>query len=387
MSFRCFIAVTDTFMVAASLFGQSSTSAGAGKTAPSPPVEVKRVQPQNSRKAVSKDGVPPVDQYPFERLIGDLEEASPPRSAGPDAKDGTPPSEVPKDWPMPKDVPLSQTAREALSVSQSWMTEKQAPTPGKEGSVLYTFGASLPTIVCAPLRVCVLELEPGEKLIGEPHIGDSVRWSIAPATTGGPELLTSMIVIKPKQAGLDTNLLVPTDHRAYYVRLISKPEEYLARVAFSYPDDDVSKWKIHLAQQEQRRKQELENSRIEPVETMENLYFDYRVTGGDENMRPVRVVDDGKKTFIQMPAGAAVRETPVLVVLGPEGKPEMVNYRVKGNLYVVDRLFERGALLLGVGKRQRRAEIVRGTYHSGNAKAESRALSRSVGQSQEKNKD
>jgi type IV secretory pathway VirB9-like protein len=40
----------------------------------------------------------------------------------------------------------------------------------------------------------------------------------------------------------------------------------------------------------------------------------------------------------------------------------MVNYRVKGDMYIVDRLFERGALLLGVGKKGQRAEIIRGTY-------------------------
>jgi P-type conjugative transfer protein TrbG len=197
-----------------------------------------------------------------------------------------------------------------------------------------------------------------------------------------------MIVVKPKQAGLDTNLLVTTDRRAYYVRLISKPEEYLARVAFSYSEDETSKWKAHLAQQEQRKKEELASARIEPMETMENLYFDYRVSGGDENMRPVRAVDDGKKTFIQMPPGAAVREAPVLVVLGPDGKAEMVNYRVKGDLYIVDRLFERGALLLGVGKRQRRAEIVRGTYHGGKGKSGSKELYRDFGGvSPEQNKE
>src|SRR5439155_26691790 len=141
-------------------------------------------------------------------------------------------------------------------------------------------------------------------------IGDSVRWSISPASAGRPDLTTSMIVIKPKQAGLDTNLLVTTDRRAYYVRLISKPEEYLARVAFSYPDDEAAQWKTQLAEQERRRKEAIDNTRIEPVEALENLYFDYRITGGDENMRPVRVVDDGKKTFIQMPSGAAVREAP-----------------------------------------------------------------------------
>ena len=383
-----FIVATVKLMLAAPVFCQVSTPEGVGRSTPTPPLEVKRVRPPASGKAVPNEGVPSVDQYPFGRLIGELEGKGSPQPGRPEGSGGAAPaSEVPKDWPMQKDVPLSPTAREALNVSQPWMTEKQAPAPGKGGRVLYTFGAGLATVVCAPLRVCVLELQPGEKLVGEPHIGDSVRWSIAPASAGRPDLATSMIVIKPKQPGLDTNLLVMTDRRAYYVRLISKPEEYLARVAFSYPDDDDAKWKAHLAQQEQQRKEELRRSRIEPVETMENLYFDYRITGGDEYIRPVRVVDDGKKTFIQMPAGATVREAPVLVVLGPDAKPEMVNYRVKDDLYVVDRLFERGALLLGVGKKQRRADIIRGTYRSRNQKADSKELSRGHGQGQNANKN
>jgi type IV secretion system protein VirB9 len=169
-----------------------------------------------------------------------------------------------------------------------------------------------------------------------------------------------MIVVKPKQAGLDTNLLVTTDRRAYYLRLISKPEDYLARIAFAYPESESAKWKAQLAEQERRRR-EASEAKVASVDSLEHLYFDYRIQGGDENMRPVRVVDDGKKTFIQMTPNAANREAPVLVILGPDG-PEMVNYRVKGDMYIVDRLFERGALILGVGKKARRTEIIRGTY-------------------------
>lgn len=268
MVFRCFIAGAALVFSAASSFGQGAP----------PPVAVKRVRAQNSGTTAPNEAVPAVDQYPFNQLITQLENGDPPRPDNQDVREIPQLSEVPKDWPPPKDVPLSQTELDALSVSESWMTEKQTPTPGKDGRVLYTFGAGLPTVVCAPLRVCILELEPGEKVISEPHIGDSVRWSIAPATSGQADLLTPMIVIKPRQAGLDTNLLVTTDRRAYYVRLISKSEEYLPRVAFSYPEDDNSKWKVLLAQQEQRRKQELENSRIESIDTMENLYFDYRLS-------------------------------------------------------------------------------------------------------------
>jgi len=326
------------------------------------PVEVKRMPP--TPKASAADGVPSPEKYPFGKLIQTLESdaptVAPPRMAL-SATSQSSAVELPKDFNPGKDVILPPTAMDALAVGQAWMSEKHTPAPGKDGRVLYTYGAGLPTVVCAPLRVCVVELEAGEKLIGEPHIGDAVRWIIAPAGAGQSGAVTPMIVLKPKQAGLDTNLLLTTDRRAYYLRLISKPEEYLARVAFAYPEDETRKWQVHLAREEQRRQAEQEAAQVSPVESLENLYFDYRIDGTEPNIRPVRVVDDGKKTFIQMTPNAAHREAPVLVVIGPDG-PEMVNYRVKGDMYLVDRLFERGALILGVGKKAHRVEIIRGTY-------------------------
>ena len=89
------------------------------------------------------------------------------------------------------------------------------------------------------------------------------------------------------------------------------------------------------------------------------MYFNYRLKGGDNNIRPVRVFDDGKKTYIQISQAARNREAPVLVVIGPDGKQEMVNYRVKDDMYIVDRLFERAELILGSGKKARKVEIDR----------------------------
>ena len=53
--------------------------------------------------------------------------------------------------------------------------------------------------------------EAGEKIVGEPQIGDSVRWNISPALYGVGDDATSVIVLKPQVPGLDTNLLVTTD--------------------------------------------------------------------------------------------------------------------------------------------------------------------------------
>ena len=76
-------------------------------------------------------------------------------------------------------------------------------------------------------------------------------------------------------------------------------------------------------------------------------------------MRPVRVFDDGSKTYIQMPAGVQHREAPVFVVLNANGNGEMVNYRVKDQTYIVDRLFTRAELVLGSDKKAEKVEISR----------------------------
>ena len=56
-------------------------------------------------------------------------------------------------------------------------------------------------------------------------------------------------------------------------------------------------------------------------------------------------------------AGAPVSygEVPPLFVSGEEGGTELVNYRLRGRYYVVDRLFERAELRLGA----RRQDVVR----------------------------
>ena len=301
-----------------------------------------------------------LDKYDFGEQVRVLEGAQPATPTPPPAKRAVVARAAEKPVEVKADVPLTPTAEEAVRVSAQWMTSKNPPAAGPDGKVLYSYGAGLPTVVCAPLRVCIIELQPGEKLMGEPQIGDSVRWNLAPASYGKGDDTTSVIVLKPQSSGLDTNLLITTDRRAYYLRLISKPEEYVARVAFAYPDGDDRKWREHLAQQREEQKAADRNSQLTPAAiAVGNLCFDYSVKGGDENVRPVRVFDDGAKTYIQMPAGVQNREAPALVVVGADGKSEMLNYRVKDQLYIADRLFDHAQLILGAGKKAQKVEITR----------------------------
>ena len=272
---------------------------------------------------------------------------------------------------LKREVPLNPAMQNALSQAEQLKAEPVQTTTGKDGRVLFTYGVGLPTVICAPLRVCTIELQPGEKIMGEPEIGDSTRWEIVPASSGTGEMLTPIIVLKPHAVGLDTNLVVTTDKRTYYLRLISKDTEYIARTAFTYKEDEDKRWAQYLAEQQQRTQQSQAQATVVelPGDALDRLNFHYTVTGGSDSIRPLRVCDDGSKTYITMPDAVLHRELPTLIieslnVKGEKGQ-EMVNYRVKGNMYIVDRLFDRAALLLGVGKKADKVEIRRDTLVAG----------------------
>jgi type IV secretion system protein VirB9 len=246
------------------------------------------------------------------------------------------------------------------------------------------FGAGMPVLVCAPLRVCVLELERGEHIQSQPQIGDSRRWDVTPVSSGSGVDETPLLIVKPIEAELDTDLVVPTDRRTYVVRLVSDPTRYVSRVAFKYSADDHARWTAFQAQQDARQRDaalvaeqagraqkeaavQTEKDKKDGVAEMtinpaDKLYFDYNIEG-DPKLVPQRVLDDGLRTYIFYPNNHRFRELPTLIIL-VNGKGELVNFRVEGNKYVVDRLFDKAFLIVGVGKKQSRVKITRNQHYT-----------------------
>ncbi len=72
----------------------------------------------------------------------------------------------------------------------------------------------------------------------------------------------------------------------------------------------------------------------------------------------LRAFDDGRKVYIQMPSGTSQGEAPPLFVAGADGRPNLVNYRVRGSYYIVDRMFGAAELRLGEDP-QRIVRIIR----------------------------
>ncbi len=201
-------------------------------------------------------------------------------------------------------------------------------------------------LYAAPEQVTDIALEPGERL-NSVSAGDTVRWVVGDTSSGGAGGSGAAagervhILVKPIAPGLSTNLVIATDRRAYHLEMRSFRETYMAAISWTYPQDELIA--LRKRNDESGSAADLQ---IEGAQTFENLNFRYRLTGKAPWM-PARVFDDGAKVYIQFPSSLPQGEAPPLFVQGSEGKPALVNYRVRGNTYIVDRLFAVAELRLG----------------------------------------
>lgn len=125
----------------------------------------------------------------------------------------------------------------------------------------------------------------------------------------------------------------------------------MAAIRWTYPQDELValKRKADAAQAAQPVAADL---------AIDQLNFDYAITGDRTSWRPVRAFDDGRRTYVEFPPTLVTGELPPLFIVGPDGTAELVNYRLRGRFYVVDRLFDAAELRLGM-KRQQLVRITR----------------------------
>jgi type IV secretion system protein TrbG len=132
---------------------------------------------------------------------------------------------------------------------------------------------------------------------------------------------------------------------------------------FTYPDEDQTKWANY---RHQVLKDRQDKTLPQTGEYLGDLDFSYEITpNGTIAWTPLRVFNDKQKTIIQMPEAMAQSEAPTLLVVRREGglfddgETVQVNYRIQGNRYIVDTVFDSAILIAGVGKYQDAVAIKR----------------------------
>ena len=221
-------------------------------------------------------------------------------------------------------------------------TQRPLNAANSESKTVYAYTPdSIYTLYGAPGRVIDIQLQPGEKLSGPVIAGDTVRWVVGTATSGNGNAITHVLV-KPIMAGIETNFIITTDRHYYHLIAKSLDRNFLPTVSWTYPQDEMAKFETY-SQEGHASGDTLVTDGISP----DKLNFKYKIDPDDEYpWTPVRVFDDGSKTYIQMSRNMKNTEAPVFFVKDKRGL-NLVNYRVKGDYYIIDRLFDEGEFRCG----------------------------------------
>ncbi len=254
-------------------------------------------------------------------------------------------------------VKLNPKEQKGIDLAEQWKNRSDMPFLGEDGSIQFVYGTTLPSVVCAPLYASDIALQPGES-VRQILVGDASRWKISPGTSGSNENAVTHLVIKPSDVGLSTNLVVHTDRRSYNILLVSKKDQWMPLISFSYPEDTQTQWAAYSEQHQQLLKAKAVYSTA--LSTSTGLNFNYQIKGDSPLWKPVRVYSDKAKTYIQFPANVKYAQAPALVILDRTNQEQLVNYRMVDDRYVIDQVIEKAALIRGIGHHQERVEISRG---------------------------
>ena len=256
--------------------------------------------------------------------------------------------------PMPGHAPASKPKGSPLQLASD-ANHKASAVPDKSdyfnAIVQYSYEpGTLYQVYAEPMRITDIALEPGEKILGAPASGDVVRWLLALGKSMQGGIEQWHVYLKPTRPELETNLAINTDRRSYLLELHSYADTYMAAIVWRYPEDELARLQAQASELAGQQKNAV------PVVGIDALNFGYtiQVVKGAPAWTPVQVFDDGRRTFVRFPSAMVLREAPALFVLR-DSETQLVNYRVKNDTYVIDRLIDAAELRVG----QKDQEIVR----------------------------
>jgi type IV secretion system protein VirB9 len=196
----------------------------------------------------------------------------------------------------------------------------------------------------APLRITTISLEQGETITSK-AAGDTQRWMIGDTTSGSGATLQTHILVKPFKAGIATNMVVTTNRRVYLLslRAANSADSFNSAVTWTHAQP------LQLSAKQSAKPPTTTTSALGRTSAINALNQNYRIKTGwrKPEWTPVSVHDDGRQTFITFPGSLGSTEAPPLFVIGDKGESQLTNWRKQGNVYVVDRLFQKAELRLG----------------------------------------
>jgi type IV secretion system protein TrbG len=224
-----------------------------------------------------------------------------------------------------------------------------------DGTILYPYGLAQVNLITKRMMYSKIILQEGEKIMSA-AAGDTTRWNILPDYIGDTDSYTPVVLVKPFMGGLQTSLSIITNKRDYDIIIQSvNSGDYMPRIGFYYPQEKADAIDVGLPPDKIEN-----NDSNQPKINIENIKYDYRIKG-DRGLSwyPTSVFEDGKKVFIRMSDQVDSSQLPVFMMIDRSGQTEVVNYRYFKPYYVVDTIFNQGALILKTDKYKRFIRIIK----------------------------
>lgn len=219
-----------------------------------------------------------------------------------------------------------------------------------------------PIINCQPFMQTIITLEPGERFTSLTS-GDPQGLSYTVGVSGSASNLeTQNIMVKPGREKMSTNMVIVTDRRVYNILVVVGAKGEITRgVSFWYPQEmtatvnDSIKKKSDIAM----------NAEKMPQLNLAQANFDYKLdydSWSKPSWYPVRVFDDGKRTWIELPKGTDSKNIPSLLIQSDAGQDVKYEQSYYSPYMVVEGVFGEARLISGVGGDQVQVDIVNKNY-------------------------
>ena len=215
--------------------------------------------------------------------------------------------------------------------------------PEYEGNLLRAFRFSEDSVFeihCQTHHITDIELELGEQLTDDPFIADLSQWEVGTGTRiiNGEKQIH--LILKPSRTGLSSTMVIMSDRRVYHCEILSCADHFMPVVRWVYP----KKLEFNLATLKSKNGAKL-YTELGEVET-EFLSFDYTMKHSAirrPSWLPKTVYDDGRRTYFVLDELTLFTKMPALF----DKSRNLINYRVKKNVLIVDQLIDKVTLRIG----------------------------------------
>lgn len=229
------------------------------------------------------------------------------------------------------------TGQEALIANLKDITVLPEYFDGRLKGWIYKEG-SVYQVITQTYHSTLILFEPGEVILETPYVSEPDVWRFSRGIGLKNGVSQHHLLVKPDYSNLNSTLVVVTDRRVYQMELVSTKTTYMPTVQWLYPQTiaDGETWKKY---QEEKLFTEEGNVRRDQVS------FDYKMRHSVFKIPtwlPTQVYDDGQRTYIILNSKSLLTEYPAVF----NEKNEIINYRVKDNIIIIDNLIEKVTLNL-----------------------------------------